>query len=89
MQRDEWDIRYFSQDVCPWNVRLARSLPEDSPYQPREGLAGRDARELAREILSMTQEQFSAAFRGSPMTRAKMRGLQRNAAVVLGSNGMR
>ena len=35
----------------------------------------------------MTQEGFSAAFRGSPMKRAKLRGLKRNAAVVLGNVG--
>ena len=35
----------------------------------------------------MTQEEFSRAFRGSPMKRAKLRGLKRNAAVVLGNVG--
>jgi epoxyqueuosine reductase len=35
----------------------------------------------------MTQEQFSAAFKGSPMKRAKLRGLKRNAAVGLGNIG--
>ena len=53
----------------------------------REVLAGRDARTLAREILQMTQEEFSRAFKGSPRTRAKLRGLKRNAAVVLGNVG--
>ena len=33
----------------------------------------------------MTQEEFSATFKGSPMKRAKLRGLKRNAAVVLGN----
>ena len=75
------------QDVCPWNRRFARELPEESPYAAREALAGKDARTLAREILSMTQEEFSAAFKGSPMKRAKLRGLKRNAAVVLGNVG--
>ena len=42
---------------------------------------------LAREILGMTQPEFSAAFKGSPMKRAKLRGLKRNAAVVLGNVG--
>jgi epoxyqueuosine reductase len=35
----------------------------------------------------MTQEEFSRAFEGSPMKRAKLRGLKRNAAVVLGNVG--
>jgi epoxyqueuosine reductase len=75
------------QDVCPWNVRFSKELPEDSAYSPREALAGNDARTLAREILQMTQEEFSRAFKGSPMKRAKLRGLKRNAAVVLGNVG--
>ena len=44
-------------------------------------------RRLARGLLALTQEEFSAAFRGSPMKRAKLRGLTRNAAVVLGNVG--
>ncbi|HET6700340.1 MAG TPA: hypothetical protein VFH14_00945, partial [Gemmatimonadaceae bacterium] len=58
-----------------------------SPYRPRAELAGKEARTLAREILSMTREQFSTDFKGSPMKRAKLRGLKRNAAVVLGNVG--
>ena len=75
------------QSVCPWNVRFASELPDDSPFAPREVIAGKDARTLAREILEMSQEEFSAAFRKSPMKRAKLRGLKRNAAVVLGNIG--
>lgn len=75
------------QDVCPWNVSFARDLPDESPYRARAELAGKDARTLAREILSMTREQFSTDFKGSPMKRAKLRGLKRNAAVVLGNVG--
>jgi epoxyqueuosine reductase len=74
------------QDVCPWNVRFAGELREPA-FAAREALAGRDARTLARELLGMTQEEFSRAFKGSPMKRAKLRGLKRNAAVVLGNVG--
>jgi epoxyqueuosine reductase QueG len=35
----------------------------------------------------ISQEEFSPAFRRSPMQRAKLRGLKRNAAVVLGNVG--
>ena len=52
------------QDVCPWNQRFARALPDESPYLPREALAGRDARGLARELLAMSQEEFPRAFSG-------------------------
>lgn len=75
------------QTCCPWNVRFSKELPEDSPFKPRQALAGKGSRQLAREILGMTQEEFSAAFRVSPMKRAKLRGLKRNAAVVLGNVG--
>jgi epoxyqueuosine reductase len=76
------------QEVCPWNVRFARALPDDSPFAARETLAGKDTHTLARELLAMNQEEFSAAFKGSPMKRAKLRGLKRNAAVVLGNMGV-
>lgn len=75
------------QEVCPWNVRFANELPGDSPFAPREVIAGKDSRTLAREILGMSQEEFTVAFRRSPMKRAKLRGLKRNAAVVLGNIG--
>jgi epoxyqueuosine reductase len=61
----------MSQDVCPWNVRFAQMLKETAF--------------AAREVLAMTREEFSSAFKNSPMKRAKLRGLKRNAAVVLGN----
>ncbi|MDB4886965.1 MAG: hypothetical protein JWN79_2403 [Gemmatimonadetes bacterium] len=74
------------QEVCPWNVKFAQAL-EVPEFAPREVLAGKDARTLARDILAMTQEEFSRAFSRSPMKRAKLRGLKRNATVVLGNLG--
>jgi len=70
------------QEVCPWNIRFAREnrVPE---FATREVLASNDARTIANTLLTMDQEQFSGAFKGSPMKRAKLAGLQRNAAVVL------
>lgn len=74
------------QEVCPWNESFAQELREPA-FRPRAAIAGRDAGKLAREILAMTQEEFSAAFRKSPMKRAKLAGLKRNAGVVLGNMG--
>ncbi len=74
------------QDVCPWNEKFALSLREDA-FRPRAALAGKDARTLARELLDMTQEEFSRSFSKSPMKRAKLHGLKRNATVVLGNLG--
>ena len=75
------------QDVCPWNVRFARELPADSPYAARAVIAGKDAVSLARDLSEMSQEEFSGALRKSPMKRAKLRGLKRNAAVVISNLG--
>ena len=66
--------RYSSEDVCAWTARFSSALPDASPYTPRDALAGKDARTLARGILVMTQEEISPAFRNSPMKRAKLRG---------------
>jgi epoxyqueuosine reductase QueG len=86
-----WVYRQTSQDVCPWNVRFSQSLGEPA-FAPRVALGTadrepKDARTLARELLAMSQAEFSAAFKGSPMKRAKRRGLARNAAVALGNVG--
>ena len=81
----KWLCRQMSQEMCPWNGRFARTLPEGSPFAPREVIANKDVATLARELIAMNDEEFRAAFRNSPMKRAKLRGLQRNAAVVLGN----
>jgi len=75
--------RLISQSVCPWNQKFSQALAEDSPFRAREFIAGKDALTLATDILALNQGAFSAAFRKSPMKRAKLPGLQRNAAVVL------
>ena len=74
------------QDVCPWNVSFASELREQS-FAAREVIGARDARTLAREVLAMNDETYRGAFKGSAMKRARLRGLRRNAAVVLGNAG--
>jgi epoxyqueuosine reductase len=74
------------QDVCPYNVKFSQELREPA-LAPRANLRDRDPRPLAREILAMDDDAFRAAFRSSPIKRAKRRGLARNAAVVLGNVG--
>lgn len=69
--------------MCPWHVKFSQVLPEDSPFKAREFMAGNDAVTLATEIQALDQAAFNAAFPKSPMKRAKLAGLQRNAAVVL------
>lgn len=68
-------------------MTFSQELPEDSPFQARAFIAGKDAVTPATDILALNQDAFSAAFRKSPMKRAKFRGLKRNAAVVLGNVG--
>lgn len=75
------------QDVCPWNAKFSRPLADGSPYATRPVLEGADARGLSRALLEMSPVEFAAAFNGSPMKRAKLKGLKRNAAVVLGNVG--
>jgi epoxyqueuosine reductase len=74
------------QEVCPWNETFALPLREDA-FRPRAAIAGKDARTLAVELLAMSDEDFRIAFKGSPMKRAKLRGLKRNAAAVLRNVG--
>ena len=73
---------HISQSVCPWNVKFSHELADDSPFRAREFIAGKDAVTLARDILELDQDAFSAAFRKAPMKRAKLAGLRRNAVVV-------
>ena len=65
------------QDVCPWN---RFSLPTREPaFRPRPGMP---ALNLA-EVLAQSDEDFVLHFQGSPINRAKRRGLRRNAAAAL------
>lgn len=39
------------------------------------------------DLLSMDRDEYTERFRGSPMKRAKLEGLQRNVAVAMGNSG--
>ncbi len=79
-------IPAYPQEVCPWNEKFALPLREEA-FQPRLAITGRDARTLAVELLSMSDEDFQAAFRKSPLKRTKLRGLKCNGTVVVGNTG--
>ena len=68
------------QDVCPWNVSFARDVSEPA-LQPHADRVSPDAAAL----LSLSETEWRAKFGKSAMTRAKRRGLARNAAVALGN----
>ncbi len=69
------------QDVCPWNRKApATGAPE---FQARTGLVN-PALEWLAEINS---DEFRQTFRGSPVRRAKLTGLRRNAVIAMGNSG--
>jgi epoxyqueuosine reductase len=64
--------------VCPHNRDAA---PADIPeFQMRDSIRSLDAARVA----AMTQPEFSAIFKGSPIKRAKLDGLRRNALNIIG-----
>jgi epoxyqueuosine reductase len=69
------------QEVCPWN-RFSAATGEQA-FRPREGMDGPSL----VEWMTMSQDEFSRRFKGSPIKRAKRRGLLRNVAVALGNWG--
>jgi epoxyqueuosine reductase len=71
------------QDVCPWNRRRRQMGGE--AFAAREGLVAPDLVALAAATLD--EDAFRARFRGSPLKRAKRRGMLRNVAVALGNSG--
>jgi epoxyqueuosine reductase len=68
------------QEVCPWNHRFAQETT-DPAYQPGPWTDGPSLLDL----LSLSQEEFAAAFSGSPVKRTKRGGLLRNAVIGLGN----
>jgi epoxyqueuosine reductase len=68
------------QDVCPWNHRFSHETGD-----PALAARAENVHADIPELLRLTDAQFAERFRGSPVTRAKRRGLARNAAVVLGN----
>ncbi len=67
-------------------MSFASELREPA-FAARGGLDSSDTCATARALLAMSVTEFQQQFKGSPMKRAKRRGLARNAAVVLGNVG--
>jgi epoxyqueuosine reductase len=65
------------QDVCPWN-RFEQPTAE-SRFEPRPGSVSPDLEEVA----ALTHDAYVERFRRSPVKRAKLPGLQRNARTLL------
>jgi epoxyqueuosine reductase len=71
------------QDVCPWNRRAPISA--DPAFAPRTELVNPSL----QWISGMNEEEFRRTFKGSPVKRAKLRGLLRSAAIAMGNSGDR
>ena len=71
------------QDVCPWNRKAPASpVAEFQPHLRRFHPA-------LEWLANLSEVDFHAAFRGSPIRRAKRSGLRRNAVVAMGNSGER
>ncbi|MBM3264196.1 MAG: tRNA epoxyqueuosine(34) reductase QueG [candidate division Zixibacteria bacterium] len=83
--RDALGDRIFGcddcQDVCPWNRRAPET--DEPAFFSRSWTQTPDLVELLR----WSPETFREKTKGSPVKRAKRRGLLRNVAVALGNTG--
>lgn len=70
------------QDVCPWNVR-----EQEPVHHPDLQLPPRRAELDLVRLLAMSEEEYRERFRGNAMKRARLEGLKRNAATVMGNRG--
>jgi epoxyqueuosine reductase len=66
------------QDVCPWNSKFSE-LTMNKKFFP---LNGNDEIALS-EVLNMNEDKFKKRFERSPVKRAKLSGLKRNAEFLL------
>jgi epoxyqueuosine reductase len=66
------------QDVCPWN----RQAPQTTEFQP-----GQFAPPLEK-MAELTEAEFKAMFRHTPVSRAKYTGFLRNVAIAMGNSGL-
>jgi epoxyqueuosine reductase len=69
------------QDVCPWNRKAP--VTSAAEFEPSEGLVNPALDWLAE----MQPQEFRDVFRGSPIRRAKLSGLRRNAVIAMGNSG--
>jgi epoxyqueuosine reductase len=80
------------QDVCPWNRKapsatLQNFMPRTFPAK-LEQINALHSPNLER-LISLSEDEFREVFRGSPVKRAKWRGLLRNACIAIGNSRLR
>ncbi len=67
------------QDVCPWN--------QDAPVTEDAGFAPANHALVLEDLAELTEDQFRAKFRFTPVWRAKYGGFLRNVAIAMGNAG--
>ena len=70
------------QDVCPWNRKATPST--ELAFEPKPGLLWPQLETL----LDWSEDEWRTAIRGTPLKRAKVKGLLRNLMVVVGNSGV-
>lgn len=66
------------QEVCPWNRKPARRGDAEPAAQPLQQIS-------LETLFAMDEDEFRKRYRKSPLWRTRLRGMQRNAAIVLGN----
>lgn len=89
------------QDVCPWNrrapisalpqfqPRILPARPEDTTEQASSSPSDSLFLPALSRILSLSERDFRRLFHGSPLKRAKWRGVVRNACIAVGNSGLK
>lgn len=65
------------QDVCPWNRR--------APVTAEPAFAPRHFAPPLEKLAALSENEFRAMFRGSPITRTRYSGFLRNVAIAMGN----
>lgn len=80
-RRDGIGVHVFGcdicQEVCPWNGR--------APVTAEPAFAPRDTAPDLVRLAAISESEFRALYRGTPVSRAKYNGFLRNVAVAMGN----
>jgi epoxyqueuosine reductase len=70
------------QEVCPWNLRFAQPALDEA-FQTRPFVA----QTTIDSLLALDRPYYVEGLRGSPLKRAKLSGLKRNACLAAANQG--
>jgi epoxyqueuosine reductase len=93
VQRNELEGWVFGcdvcQEVCPWNAAQETASASGTTVDEDFSLPPVRRRLTLIDLLGLRRDDYVEVFRQSPMKRAKLEGLQRNAALAMGERGDR